>query len=152
MVNSVNFKLLFRHLTAKEDYAKFYDLDSSDDEEEDEENRVKQLKKKKVLQRKNSNDSSDEDSDSDDDDDDAAKNNGGGGEEEGVEDDEKEEDRVADELGPEIVAKLRDDSVDYARGREEPFHSFLTSSLQFISPPFILFHLISFKGFLMKSA
>ena len=105
----------FRHLTAKEDYAKFYDLDSSEEEEE-EEQRVRQLKKKKVIPRKNSDDSSDEE-DSDSDEDDAGRTNGGGGDE-GVEDDEKA-DRVA-ELGPEIVAKLRDDSVDYARGGKKP--------------------------------
>ena len=119
----------FRHLTAKEDYAKFYDLDSSEEEEE-EEQRVRQLKKKKVLPRRNSDYSSDEE-DSDSDDDDAGKTNGGGADE-GVEDDEKE-DRVA-ELGPEIVAKLRDDSVDYARGEESLF--LFLSTLQYVSPSF----------------
>ena len=63
---------------------------------------MKLIKKKKVLPRKNSDDSSDTDEE-----------NAGVGDE-GNSDDGKE-DRVA-ELGPEIVAKLRDDSVDYARG------------------------------------
>ena len=63
---------------------------------------MKLIKKKKVLPRKNSDDSSDTDEED------------AGVGEEGNSDDGKE-DRVA-ELGPEIVAKLRDDSVDYARG------------------------------------
>ena len=97
-------------MTAKEDYAKFYDLDSSEEEEgEEQEERVKLIKKKKVLPRKNSDDSSDTDDEE----------NAGVGEE-GDSEDEKE-DRVA-ELGPEIVAKLRDDSVDYARGELHSDH------------------------------
>ena len=97
-------------MTAKEDYAKFYDLDSSEEEEvEQQEERVKLIKKKKVLPRKNSDDSSDTDDEE----------NAGVGEE-GDSEDEKE-DRVA-ELGPEIVAKLRDDSVDYARGELHSGH------------------------------
>ena len=101
-------------MTAKEDYAKFYDLDSSEEEEgEQEEQRVKLIKKKKVLARKNSDDSSDTDDEE----------NAG---EEGNSEDEKE-DRVA-ELGPEIVAKLRDDSVDYARGELSSLNSTLIIS------------------------
>ena len=95
-------------MTAKEDYAKFYDLDSSEEEQEQEE-RVKLIKKKKVLPRKNSDDSSDTDDEE----------NAGVGEEGNSEDD--KEDRFA-ELGPEIVAKLRDDSVDYARGELHSDH------------------------------
>ena len=96
-------------MTAKEDYAKFYDLDSSEEEEEGEEKlRVRLVKNKKgVIPQEDSDDSSDEDSDTEDD----MVGNSGGGEEI-----EQEDVKEVGELGPDIVAKLRDDSVDYARG------------------------------------
>ena len=98
-------------MTAKEDYAKFYDLDSSEEEEEGEEKlRVRLVKNKKgAIPQKDSDDSSDEDSDTEDD----MVGNSGGGEEI-----EQEDVKEVGELGPDIVAKLRDDSVDYARGEE----------------------------------
>ena len=70
------------------------------------------IKKKKVLPKKNSDGSSDTDEEND------GKISGVGEE---VNSDDEKEDRVA-ELGPEIVAKLRDDSVDYARGKDHFDH------------------------------
>ena len=110
-------------MTAKEDYAKFYDLDSSEeDEEEGEEKlRVRLVKNKKgVIPKEDSDDSSDEDSDTEDD----MVGTSGGGEEI-----EQEDVKEVGELGPDIVAKLRDDSVDYARG-EELFDLSLSSRIR----------------------
>ena len=70
------------------------------------------IKKKKVLPKKNSDGSSDTDEEND------GKISGVGEE---VNSDDEKEDRVA-ELGPEIVAKLRDDNVDYARGKDHFDH------------------------------
>ena len=98
-------------MTAKEDYAKFYDLDSSEEEEGGEEKlRVRLVKNKKgAIPQENSDDSSDVDSDTEDD----MVGTSGGGEEI-----DQEDVKEVGELGPDIVAKLRDDSVDYARGEE----------------------------------
>jgi len=96
-----------RHLTAKEDYAKFYDLDSSEEEDDEKEKvKAKPSKKKEVAKKKRDN-TSEEDSDTED------ERVPEGSEE--SEDDGAREGKAA-ELEPEIVAKLRDDSVDYARG------------------------------------
>ena len=99
---------LCRHLTAKEDYAKFYDLDSSEEDDEKEKLMAKPSKKKEVA-KKNRDNTSEEDSDTED------ERVPEGSEE--SEDDDAEEGKAA-ELEPEIVAKLRDDSVDYARGEK----------------------------------
>ena len=98
---------LCRHLTAKEDYAKFYDLDSSEEEDDEKEKLKAKPSKKKEVAKKNRDNTSEEDSDIED------ERVPEGSEE--SEDDDVREGKAA-ELEPEIVAKLRDDSVDYARG------------------------------------
>ena len=100
---------LCRHLTAKEDYAKFYDLDTSE-EEDDEKKKVKaKPSKKEEVGKKNRDNTSEEDSDTED------ERVPEGSEE--SEDDGAREGKAA-ELEPEIVAKLRDENVDYARGEK----------------------------------
>ena len=95
-------------MTAKEDYAKFYDLDSSEEDDEKEKLKAKPSKKKEVA-KKNRDNTSEEDSDTED------ERVPEGSEE--SEDDDTREGKAA-ELEPEIVAKLRDENVDYARGEK----------------------------------
>ena len=53
-----------RHLTAKEDYAKFYDLDSSEEEDDEKEKLKAKPSKKKEVAKKNRDSTREEDSDS----------------------------------------------------------------------------------------
>ena len=79
-----------KHLSAKEDYEKFYDLDSSEEDDDDEE------MEGKVAVKQSEDDSSDSEDDSD---------------------EEASDDAAAPaDLEAVIKAKLRDTAVDYARG------------------------------------
>jgi hypothetical protein len=86
-----------KHLTAKENYERFYDLDSSEEESDEESERGKFVKKKPVKTKDAGSDDEDSDEDHSDDED-------------------KKDARAAHGLEAKIVAKLRDQEVDYARG------------------------------------
>lgn len=105
-----------KHLSAKEDYEKFYDLDSSDEDEESDE-------KNKPLKKTNKKADSTDESDSDE------ENQSDVEEEENEEEEDPDCDNVEEneepnsDLGEDIMSKLRDSKVDYARGEGRLYSS-----------------------------